>query len=87
MIIVNNIPSLEQLCDQELGVAAFGQLLVLALQFHSDRLLLLDFRVLQSALNDSNRVVLEDEVLDPPGDNLKELIQQLAPLFLLNMRF
>lgn len=70
-----------QLANQELGVAALRQLVVAALQFLRNQLALFQVTVLQSRLNDSHGVVLEDEIADTAGDNLKKLLDELLALF------
>lgn len=69
-----------QLSNQELGVTTLRQLLVSALQLVCDQLALLEVSVLESSLNNSHRVVLEDEVTNAVSDNFKQLLDKLLPL-------
>lgn len=84
---MNTIPILKQLGDQKLGISALCQSFVLALELSRNHLFLLHGSVFHSALNDSNRVVLENEILHTTHDNLEKLRHQLCSLLFLDMRF
>lgn len=69
-----------QLSNQELGVSALRQFLVGALQLVRDQLALLEVTVLESGLDDSDGVVLEDEIANAVGDDLEQFLDQLLSL-------
>ena len=70
-----------QLSNQELGISALREFLVGALQLVRNQLALLKVSVLESSLDDSHGVVLEDEVANSVGNDLEQLLNKLLSLF------
>lgn len=58
----------QQFSDQELSIPALRQLLIIVLELVRDLLPLFQSRVLQSGLDNTDRVMLEHKVPDPPCD-------------------
>ena len=87
----NQIPNLgipvnDQLSNQELGVPALRKLIVTALQFLRDLFPLLDVGVLQRSLDDTDRIVLENEIFNPSTNHIEKLRDKLLSLFEWHMR-
>jgi hypothetical protein len=69
-----------QLSNEELGVAALRQLLVATLQLLRNHLALLEVAVLKGSLDNTDRVVLEDEILNAAGDDAEQFLDEFLAL-------
>jgi hypothetical protein len=81
-----HLPLLHQLGDQEFGVFALGECPELALELARNHPPLLHCRVFDRRLDNSHRVMLENEVLDTALNNIKQLLDESFPLILLDVR-
>lgn len=81
-----NIPLLQQLRDEELGVFALSQHLELSLQLACNHSPLLNSRVFDRRLDNAHGVVLEHKVLHTAGNDVEQFLDQLLALLLLDVR-
>jgi len=77
----------DQLRNEKLRVPALCELTITSLQLFRDLNSLWHGRVLQSALNCSDRVMLEHKIVDSSGYDFEQLGKQLLSLFLRHIGF